>query len=299
MEMNRMGHGDPRELGRPLAAPPQAMMELNAPGATLENSQTECIGKVYEVCCCACAACGVSGNLVTVDQGFVGLVSSFGRYSHMLDPGRHRFNIMSETVGMVNMKSVSLDLPPQLVMTKDNLEMKIDAVCIYNIFDPEKAMFSVENYSYALSNLAMVTLRTVAGEHTLAETFAERTRINQRITQLIDEASDPWGIKVQRVELKGLEISETMQRAMAARAEADQEAQAKIIAARAQRDAASILAEAAEKMAQQPSALRLQWFETLRIIATQGKNSTVIVPDGFDNAAALAAQSKGSASARG
>jgi len=282
-----------------MAAPPQTVMMLDAPGATLENTQTECLGKAYEVCCCACAAFGVSGNLVTVDQGFVGLVSSFGKYSHMLHPGRHRYNMMAETVFMVNMKTVSLDLPPQRVMTKDNLEIKIDAVCIYNVFDPEKAMFAIENYPYALSMLAQVTLRTVAGEHSLAETFSERTRINERITQLTDEASDPWGIKVQRVELKGLEISETMQRAMAARAEADQEAQAKIIAARAQREAASILTEAADKMEQQPGALQLQWFETLRIIATQGKNSTVIVPNGFDNAAALAAKANGPAAGRG
>mmetsp|Transcript_50903 Transcript_50903/g.132406 ORF Transcript_50903/g.132406 Transcript_50903/m.132406 type:complete len:294 (-) Transcript_50903:157-1038(-) len=274
----------------PLAAPRQAQMQQpEQSGATLENTQTHALGKVYEVCCCCCAAFGVSGNLVTIPQGFVGLVSMFGRYSHSLPPGRHRFNIMSETVGLVNMKSVCLDVPFQRVMTKDNLEMKIDAVCIYNVFDAEKAMFAVENYQYALGNVAMVTMRTVEGENTLAETFSERTRINARITQLIDEASDPWGVKVQRVELKNLEISDTMQRAMAARAEADQEAQAKIIAARAQRDAASILTEAAEKMAAQPTALRLQWFETLRIIATQGKNCTVVVPDGFDNAAALSA----------
>merc|ERR1712061_437978 len=114
----------------------------------------------------------------------------------------------------------------------------------------------------------MVTLRTVLGENTLAEIFAERKKINIRLKELIDEASDPWGIKVGRVELKAIEIDDKMQRAMAAKAEAQQEAHAKIIQATVQRDSAAILAEAAQTMSGQPSALQLQWFETLRIIST-------------------------------
>merc|ERR1712217_160791 len=134
----------------------------------------------------------------------------------------------------------------------------------------------------ALGNLAQVTLRTVLGEHTLADIFASRQLINSRLQELVDEASDPWGIKVSRVEMKGIEIDDKMQRAMAARAEALQEAEAKVIQAKAQRDSSTILTEAATKMNERPSSVKLQWFETLRIISTQGKNTTVIVPDSID-----------------
>merc|ERR1719188_2933128 len=142
----------------------------------------------------------------------------------------------------------------------------------------------------ALSNLAQVTIRTVLGENTLAEIFGQRQKLNHRLKELIDHASDPWGIKVGDVELKGITIDNQMQRAMAAKAEANQMAEAKIIQSKAQRDAAAILAEAAGQMEEQPAALRLQWMETLRTISTQGKNPCVIIPENMDAATALAAK---------
>merc|ERR1712217_908793 len=143
----------------------------------------------------------------------------------------------------------------------------------------------------ALGNLAQVTLRTVLGEHTLADIFASRQLINSRLQELVDEASDPWGIKVSRVEMKGIEIDDKMQRAMAARAEALQEAEAKVIQAKAQRDSSTILTEAAAKMEEQPTSMQLQWYETLRIISTQGRNNVVIVPEGMDTSTAMASRS--------
>merc|ERR1719188_2394039 len=130
----------------------------------------------------------------------------------------------------------------------------------------------------ALSNLAQVTIRTVLGENTLAEIFGQRQKLNHRLKELIDHASDPWGIKVGDVELKGITIDNQMQRAMAAKAEANQMAEAKIIQSKAQRDAAAILAEAAGNMDQQPAAIKLQWMETLRQMSTQGRNKMVIIP---------------------
>merc|ERR1719210_690827 len=109
-------------------------------------------------------------------------------------------------------------------MTKDNLTVSIDAVCYYQVYDAEKAIFVIEKYPFALGNLAQVTLRTVLGENTLAEIFGHRQKLNARLQELIDEASDPWGIKVSRVEIKGIEIDRKMQRALAAKAEANQEA---------------------------------------------------------------------------
>merc|ERR1740121_3592938 len=127
--------------------------------------------------------------------------------------------------------------------------------------------------------LIQVTLRTVLGEHSLSEILTDRQKLNIRIQELLDHGSQPWGLQVERVELKGIDIDDKMQRAMAAKTEAHQEAEAKIIQAKAQRDSAMILVDAARKMDANPGAMKLQWFETLRIIATQGNHTTLIVPD--------------------
>mmetsp|Transcript_16820 Transcript_16820/g.43497 ORF Transcript_16820/g.43497 Transcript_16820/m.43497 type:complete len:290 (-) Transcript_16820:398-1267(-) len=284
--------------GRALLASPmqdsmvQAQLQSGG-GAYLENSGTVALGVCYECACCCCATLGLSANLVTVDQGCVGVVTSFGKYHRTLPPGRHRFNVMSEKVFSVNLKVVCLDVEKQAAMTKDNLTVTIDAVCYYQVFDAEKAVFGVENYTYALSNLTQITMRTIFGEHTLSEIFADRMKINARLKTLIDEATHPWGIKVIRVEMKTVEIDPAMQRALAAKAEAQQDAEAKLIQAHSQRDAAGVLAEAAERMSQHPGALKLQWMETLRIISTQGKNTTIIVPDGMGGGEALAFRAAG------
>lgn len=248
-------------------------------GAALENAGTWALGNCFQTACCVCAGAGLCPNLITISQGSVGIVMKFGRYERTLGPGRHHFNIMAEKVISINLKTVCLDIPYQEMITADNLVVSIDAVCYYYVFDACKAAFSVDDYPYALTNLANVMLRTVLGEHTLGEIFASRQKLNERLRLLLDEASDPWGIRVERVEIKGIEIDKLMQRAMAAKAEAHQEAEAKIIQAKAQRDSAKILAEAASNMESQPVAMKLQWFETLRIISTQGKNTTVILPD--------------------
>jgi len=259
-------------------------------GASCENAQTVAIGVCYEYSCMICAGFGCTANLTTVPQGSLGVVTQFGRYLKTLPAGRHRYNIMSEKIMIVNMKTCCLDIPPQAVMTKDNLTVTIDAVGYYNVFDAQKALFSVENYPYALSNLVQVTLRTVIGEHTLAEIFHSRQQLNARMQELVDEASDPWGIKVTRIEMKQMNIDDKMERAMAAKTEATQEAQAKVIQAEAQLKAADMLAQAAAEMEKEPSALQLQWFETLRIIATQGRNQIVIMPSDMDVKGAMAAQ---------
>lgn len=272
--------------------PPQATMNTS-PGndgdANMENQQSLLMGTCFNVVCCPCAVIGPSFNMTTIEQGWVGVVLRFGRYHRTLPPGRHRFNVMAEQIAPVCLKVCCLDVPPQEVMTSDNLTIKIDAVCYFKVFDAQKAIFCVDNYKFALGNLAQVTLRTVLGENTLAEIFGQRHKLNMRLQDLIDEASDPWGIKVGRVEIKGIEIDNKMQRAMAAKVEAVQEAQAKLIQAKAQRDASVILADAAAKMEEQPGSLRLQYMETLRIIATQGQNRTVIVPDRMETGSSLAA----------
>jgi len=275
------------------SAPQQDTMAVGADADSLENKQTICLGEIYNTCCCPCASLGCSSNMVTIEKGSVGVVKRLGKFHHLLPPGRHSFNTMAEEIMPVSLKVHCLDVRPQEVMTADKLSVRIDAVCFFRVFDAEKAIFRVENYPMALANLAQVTIRTVLGENTLAEIFGQRQKLNQRLKELIDHASDPWGIKVGDVELKGITIDQQMQRAMAAKAEANQMAEAKIIQSKAQRDAASILAEAAGKMDAQPAAIKLQWMETLRQVTTQGRNRTIIIPKDMDPTSAMAVNSMG------
>jgi len=261
-------------------------------GAQPENSLNHGLGSGYEVACCVCAGAGCTLNMATVQQGHVGLVTSFGRFVRTLPPGRHRFNLWSESVTPINLMTNCLDVPKQEMMSVDNLMVKVDAVCYYRVVDPVKAAFEVERYAYALMQLIQVTLRTVMGEHTLNEILTERQKLNTRVQELLDHGSQPWGLQVERVELKGIDIDPNMQRAMAAKTEAAQEAEAKVIQAKAQRDSAMILVDAARKMDANPGAMSLQWFETLRIIATQGNNTTLILPDNVQVGAPRAAAGK-------
>jgi len=270
-----------------MAAPMQeAMVDSRAAaeasggaGAQTENTVNQGLGTCFEYVCCCCAGAGCTPNLATIQQGYVGLVTSYGRFARELPEGRHKFNIMSETVIPINKMVNTIDVPHQEVMTQDNLMVKVDAVCYFKVVDARKAYFEVSDYTSAIMQLIMVTLRTVIGENTLNEVLLERTKLNARVSDLLSASAAAWGVDIDRVEMKSIDIDDKMQRAMAAKTEATQEAEAKIIQARAQRDSAMILVEAAQKMDSHPGALKLQWFETLRIIATQGQNTTLIVPD--------------------
>ena len=143
-----------------------------------------------------------------VDQGSVGVVLRFGKFDRMLDPGRHQFNVFVERVIVVPLKIACIDVKPQMVMTKDNLTVTIDAVCFYRVLDATKVLFEVQNYRQALSNLVQVTMRTVVGENELSEIFAQRPRLNARITELIEATTGPWGIEVSQARLKHLKQKE-------------------------------------------------------------------------------------------
>jgi len=259
-------------------------------GAAMENNILHSLGSCFECCCVICAGCGLTPNLATVQQEHQGIVTKFGQLDRILPAGRHKYNIMSEKVTPISMMEQVIDVPHQMMMTQDNLTVQVDAVCYYKVEHAELAYFEVNNYEYAVMQLIQVTLRTVIGENTLAEVLSERQKLNMRVQELIDKGTDPWGLRVTRVEMKSIDIDPAMQRAMAAKTEATQEAEAKLIQAKAQRDSALILVEAAAKMEANPGAMTLQWFETLRIISTQGQNTTVIVPDSIDAPAAPKSQ---------
>ncbi len=181
----------------------------------------------------------------------------------------------------ISLRTVTLDIPPQDVITRDNVSIKVNAVVYFRVIDPNKAVVEVENYLYATSQLAQTTLRSVVGQVELDELLAHRDKINITLQDILDKHTDPWGIKVSLVETKQVDLPEEMRRAIARQAEAERERRAKVIHAEGEAQAAAKLAEAANVISVNPAALQLRFLQTLTEVATE-KNSTTIFPVPID-----------------
>jgi regulator of protease activity HflC (stomatin/prohibitin superfamily) len=177
----------------------------------------------------------------------------------------------------VSLRTVVFDVPPQDVITRDNVSVKVNAVLYFRVMDPRRAIVEVENYHYATSQLAQTTLRSVLGQVDLDDLLSQRERLNVELQHILDQRTDPWGIKVSAVEVKHVDLPADMQRAMARQAEAEREKRAKIIHAAGELEASEKLAQAAEVIATQPTAITLRYLQTLTEIAAE-KNSTIIFP---------------------
>ncbi len=186
----------------------------------------------------------------------------------------------------VSLRTVTLDVPPQDVITKDNVSVKVNAVVYFRVVDPVKAILSVENYHYATSQLAQTTLRSVCGQEELDRLLAERERINESLQKILDIQTEPWGVKVNNVELKQIDLPQEMQRAMARQAEAERERRAKIINAEGELQAANMLSEASDILAKNPMTLQLRYLQTLTEISSE-HNSTIVFPLPIDLLSAL------------
>lgn len=186
-----------------------------------------------------------------------------------------------EKMVKMDLRTVTMDIPPQDVITRDNVSVKVNAVLYFRVLEPNKAVREVENYLFATSQLAQVTLRSVCGQAELDELLSERERINGRIQEILDAQTDPWGIKVVLVELKHIDLPQEMQRAMAKQAEAERERRAKVIHADGEFQASQKLANAAEVIGRQPLALQLRFLQSLVEVASE-KNSTTIFPVPID-----------------
>lgn len=186
-----------------------------------------------------------------------------------------------EKMVRMDLRTVTMDIPPQDVITRDNVSVKVNAVLYFRVLEPNRAVREVENYLFATSQLAQVTLRSVCGQAELDELLAERERINSRIQEILDAQTDPWGIKVVLVELKHIDLPQEMQRAMAKQAEAERERRAKVIHADGEFQASQKLADAAEVIGKQPMALQLRFLQSLVEVASE-KNSTTIFPVPID-----------------
>ncbi len=177
----------------------------------------------------------------------------------------------------VSLRIVTMDIPAQDIVTKDNVSIKVNAVVYFRVMDPQKAILAVQDYLYATSQLAQTTLRSVLGESELDEILSEREQLNNQLQEIIDKHTDPWGIKVQLVETKHVDLPENMIRAIARQAEAERERRAKIIHAKGEYQAAANLIKAANVISKNPQALQLRFLSTLAEIATE-KNSTIVFP---------------------
>jgi regulator of protease activity HflC (stomatin/prohibitin superfamily) len=181
----------------------------------------------------------------------------------------------------VDTRVVTMDVPPQDIITKDNVSVKVNAVIYFHVMDAKKAIIQVENYLYATSQLSQTTLRSILGQSSLDELLSEREKINEKLQTIIDMHTDPWGIKVNMVEIKHVDLPQEMQRAMAQQAEAERERRAKVIRAEGEFQAAQKMTDAAEIIEQHPMALQMRYLQTLVEIAAE-KNSTTLFPIPID-----------------
>ncbi|HEX3409750.1 MAG TPA: slipin family protein [Candidatus Binataceae bacterium] len=209
------------------------------------------------------------------------VVFRLGRLSPFRGPGVIFVIPILERAVRIDLRTVTLDIPPQDVITRDNVTVKVSAVLYFRVIDPSRAVTEVRDYLYGTMQLAQTTLRSVGGQTELDDLLSQREKLNAKIQEVIDTQTEPWGIKVVLVELKNIDLPQDMQRAIAAQAEAERERRAKVIAAEGEFQAAQRLAEAAEIMSKSPITLQLRYLQTLAEIATE-HNSTTVFPVPID-----------------
>ncbi len=210
-----------------------------------------------------------------------GVLFTLGRYTKVVGPGIVLVIPIIQQVVTVQLCTVVVDVPSQDVISRDNVSVKVNAVLYYRIVDPDKAILNVENFSAATSQLAQTTLRSVLGKHELDEMLAERDKLNHDIQEILDAQTDQWGIKVSNVEIKHVDIDESMIRAIAQQAEAERFRRAKIINAEGEEQAARKLVEAGDILASSPNAMQLRYFAALHDVAGN-RTSTIVFPIPID-----------------
>src|ERR1700728_4880617 len=206
-----------------------------------------------------------------------GVVLTLGRYTGTKGPGLVLLYPVLQRMVKVDLRITVMDVPPQDVISRDNVSVRVNAVVYFRVVQPDKSVLQVVNFLQATSQLAQTRLRSVLGQHELDEILSQRESINRTLQAILDEATDPWGIKVANVEIKDVDLNDTMVRAIAKQAEAERERRAKVIHADGELQASSKLLEAAEILAKQPQALQLRYLQTLSNIGEE-KNTTIVFP---------------------
>jgi regulator of protease activity HflC (stomatin/prohibitin superfamily) len=207
-----------------------------------------------------------------------GVVLTLGRYTGTKGPGLVLLFPIVQRMTRVDLRVRVMDVPPQDVISLDNVSVHVNAVVYFRVVGPDKSVLQVADFYQATSQLAQTRLRSVLGQHELDEILSKRDSLNQSLQQILDEATDPWGIKITNVEIKDVDLNETMIRAIARQAEAERERRAKVIHAEGELQAAEKLRDAAAMLSQQPQALQLRYLQTLADMSSSGKSSTIVFP---------------------
>ncbi len=217
----------------------------------------------------------ILGSIKQVNEYERGILFTIGKFTKILKPGWHVILPVIQSFSKVDIRTKAVDVPEQEAITKDNVSIKINAVLYYKIFDASKAVLAVENFGYAVSQLAQTTMRNAVGAVSLDELLGSREKISTEICKVIDEATDPWGIKVENVELKDVALPEEMKRVIAKVAEAEREKQAVITKAAGEVEASNNLAEAARTMSSVPGALHLRTLSTINDVSSDQSNTII------------------------
>ena len=217
----------------------------------------------------------ILGSIKQVNEYERGILFTIGKFTKILKPGWHVILPVIQSFSKVDIRTKAVDVPEQEAITKDNVSIKINAVLYYKIFDASKAVLAVENFGYAVSQLAQTTMRNAVGAVSLDELLGSREKISTEICKVIDEATDPWGIKVENVELKDVSLPEEMKRVIAKVAEAEREKQAVITKAAGEVEASNNLAEAARTMSSVPGALHLRTLSTINDVSSDQSNTII------------------------
>ena len=219
----------------------------------------------------------ILASLKVIKQYERGVKFTLGKFTCIMEPGLKIVVPIIQTFDRVDVRIKAVDVPSQECVSKDNVSLKVNAVLYYKVADSKKAIIEVEHFNYAVSQLAQTTMRNIVGEFELDEILQKREVISTKIQEIVDKATDPWGIKVDKIEIKDIELPDAMKRAMAHQAEAERDRRARITLALGESQAAQKLAEAGRTIAKQPEALQLRLFQTMTDISAE-KNSTIIVP---------------------
>ena len=219
----------------------------------------------------------LASSIKVVKEYERGVIFRLGRLVGARGPGLFLIIPIFESMVKIDLRVAVFDVPPQEVITRDNVTTRVNAVVYYRVLDPEKAVTAVERYAYATSQIALTTIRGVIGQAELDELLAERDKLNKQLQHIIDEATDPWGIKVSAVEIKDVELPKEMQRAMAAQAEAERDKRARIITADGEFQAAKKIAEAANVLQTEKGGMFIRTLQTIKE-ATEEKATTVVIP---------------------
>jgi regulator of protease activity HflC (stomatin/prohibitin superfamily) len=237
-------------------------------------------------------------SLRVLNQYERGVVFFLGKYTNTKGPGLIFVPTMLSRMKRVSMRVVALDIPPQEVITRDNISVTVNAVLYFRVSDPALAILEIQDYLYAIGQLAQTTLLSVLGQVELDELLADRRKVNELLRQIIDERTDFWGVEISAVEIKDVQLPESMRRAIAKQAEAERERRAKVISAQGELQASATLAEAARVMSTQPASLQLRYLQTVAEIATEN-NSTTIFPVPIDMLSAFFRRAVDPSSAQG